>query len=1062
MSTAGSLALFFAAAVLCVAQTSETELLLNPKAIPPRAAPESPEQLRRNFANPPAEFRSMPLWVWNDEMNEARITEQLRQFQQQGIGGVFVHPRPGLMTSYLSDEWFRLWKFALAEGKRLGILVNIYDENSYPSGFAGGQVPSRAPDTAAQYVQVEESRTIQRRGVTVAFFAVAKDPATGAVTAAKKVEQPSQVPEGQTVMAFRLRRASGNPWTGEFPYVDLTNPRTTPMFLETTHEQYKKHVGDEFGKTVRWAFTDEPLIATAGAYDSAALSLPLSYNTLSEFQKRNGYDLADVIPSLFWDVGDFRKVRFDYWQTLHDLWKENFMRPMFQWCDRNNLQFTGHWMEHEWPYPWISPADASLYAYEHVPGIDMLEGSNLRKEGKDPHLLFTIRQMASVSHQLGRRAFCEAYGVAGWDSTFEHYKRFGDWLMVHGVNFMDQHLAFSTIRGARKRDHPQSFSDVSAWWPYYRLHADHLARVSYLSSVSESRNRVLVLQPTTSGFLYARRGGATPELARMKADNAAIHQFLSDHHVDYDLGDEYMIEWFGKQETAGKFRIGKAAYDVLVWPENMANLRKQTLPHLERYLASGGEVLALSDPAAYVDGRSSDAVSQMVAKYASQWKRVASHADLLAAIRKSAPPRIRFDRELPAGTASFDRVLPDGDRVLFFANTGLGSVSAKVEVDGAALELLDTVTGKVSPAAFTASGSKLNWMLSLAPAGSALYLLHAKPVVPPAPAAPVPLPGTTLTTSNWRIRADAPNVLPLDYCDVKIGDRTYTNINTWRANWTIWQSHGFERPAWDNAVQFNTSVFDRNHFDAKNSGFDATFRFDVASDAAKRGLELALESPELYRISVNGKPVDFRQAANWLDPHLRAIPIENLVRTGENFVTISAHPFDVRMELENVYLRGPAFAARPQSKGFRLEAGHAALEFGSWAKQGYPFYGDAVTYETDVDIPRDAKTVKVQLPEWQGSVAVVSVDGRESGRIGWQPFEAAVDVTPGKHTIAVKIVSTPRNPMGPFHNPTKPRMRAWPAAWAEFPETQPPGSAYDVLDYGLMSAPVLTVAGGSR
>ena len=47
------------------------------------------------------------------------------------------------------------------------------------------------------------------------------------------------------------------------------------------------------------------------------------------------------------------------------------MRPMFLWCDRNNLQFTGHWMDHERPFPWITPADANLYAYEHVPGIDL-------------------------------------------------------------------------------------------------------------------------------------------------------------------------------------------------------------------------------------------------------------------------------------------------------------------------------------------------------------------------------------------------------------------------------------------------------------------------------------------------------------------------------------------------------------------------------------------------------------------------------------------------------------------------------------------------------------------
>ncbi|MGA2266569.1 MAG: IMP dehydrogenase, partial [Phycisphaerae bacterium] len=49
-----------------------------------------------------------------------------------------------------------------------------------------------------------------------------------------------------------------------------------------------------------------------------------------------------------------------------------------------------------------------------------------------------IRQLASVAHQLGRRTLCEAYGVSGWDSTFEHYKRMGDWLLVHGINLIDQ------------------------------------------------------------------------------------------------------------------------------------------------------------------------------------------------------------------------------------------------------------------------------------------------------------------------------------------------------------------------------------------------------------------------------------------------------------------------------------------------------------------------------------------------------------------------------------------------------------------------------------------------
>ncbi len=69
----------------------------------------------------------------------------------------------------------------------------------------------------------------------------------------------------------------------------------------------RSELGAEFGKTVKWAFDDEPLLATAGAYDSAALALPLSFNTLAEFRKRCGYDLADHMPSLYWDVGEFRE-----------------------------------------------------------------------------------------------------------------------------------------------------------------------------------------------------------------------------------------------------------------------------------------------------------------------------------------------------------------------------------------------------------------------------------------------------------------------------------------------------------------------------------------------------------------------------------------------------------------------------------------------------------------------------------------------------------------------------------------------------------------------------------
>lgn len=1043
------------------AELDEKRTLLEPaslKSVPP---PATAQEIRQHFLDPPNEFRTAPLWVWNDEMNLERVKEQLRQFKEQGMGQVFVHPRPGLTTEYLSEDWFRLWKGALAEAKQLGLICNIYDENSYPSGFAGGHVPSLAPDTAAQYVQaqiVEAARlsvdNAPWRGPgTLAVFAIERD-ASGRVSKAARIAERGYPKLQGPAAVFSLRRAGGNPWTGQFPYVDLTHPDTGRLFIETTFEAYKRQVGGEFGKTVKWVFDDEPLLATVGAYEPGQLALPLSFNTLTEFRRRNGYDLRDELPSLFWDVGDWPRIRFDYWQTLHDLWKENYMRPLFLWCDRNGLRFTGHFMEHEWPYPWITPDDASLYAYMHTPGIDMLVGAELRQKGADPHMLFTIRQLASVAHQLGRRAFSETYGVAGWDSVLEHYKRMGDWQIVHGINFIDQHLSFTTVRGARKRDHPQSFSDIAAWWPYYRLHADHTARLCYVMSQGTAGHRLLVLAPTTSGFVWARRGGETPELARLRATFDELNQFLADHQLDFDLGDEYMIEWFG--EARGKqLRIGKASYDLLVWPQGMVNVRRHTLPVLEKYLAGGGEILALDAPAAYVDGRVSAAPRQLRERFPAQWHAVSDLQDLLQEIQRWLPPRVAFEQQVPSGIGHRMEILRDGSRVHLFTNSGLSQVTGRAAIEGAALEEWDTVTGRVRTAdSRSPTPGKIEFTLDLPPVASRLFYVSMTPGAERAPPRKAAEKTAALTLSDWKISPASPNVLVLDYCDLKVAGQSYADINTWDANWLVWQAHGYERPAWDNAIQFKRRILDHPPFPA-DSGFEAAFRFLAADVAAIAGAQLALEMPELYKVFVNGQPLDVSQGERWLDPHIRCFPVGMYLKAGENTVRVVGSPFDVRMELENLYLRGN-FSVEPEERGFSIR-GPRLLQLGSWAKQGYPFYYDTVLYEAAVNVPKRARSLRMSLPRWEGSVVEVLLDGKRVHVVGWQPYVCDTPVTPGRHVVGLRVMATPRNLFGPFHNSAKLRMIAWPAAWAESPEHQPPGAQHDLVDYGLVEPFVVEV-----
>ena len=61
------------------------------------------------FTMPANEFRSCPYWIWNGDMTEARITETLELYAAQGVGGVVIHARVGLITEYLSERWFELW-----------------------------------------------------------------------------------------------------------------------------------------------------------------------------------------------------------------------------------------------------------------------------------------------------------------------------------------------------------------------------------------------------------------------------------------------------------------------------------------------------------------------------------------------------------------------------------------------------------------------------------------------------------------------------------------------------------------------------------------------------------------------------------------------------------------------------------------------------------------------------------------------------------------------------------------------------------------------------------------
>ncbi|NCB08328.1 MAG: hypothetical protein EOM73_09215 [Bacteroidia bacterium] len=290
-----------------------------------------------------------------------------------------------------------------------------------------------------------------------------------------------------------------------------------------------------------------------------------------------------------------------------------------------------------------------------------------------------------------------------------------------------------------------------------------------------------------------------------------------------------------------------------------------------------------------------------------------------------------------------------------------------------------------------------------------------------------------------------PNILTLDYLELTMGKFKNEPMYYYAADTEIWKQHGFPDNPWSSSAQFKTELVDADTF-PEGTGFTVCYPFIVDESYEPSEIQLVVERPWLYKVSVNGNPVRELENQFWLDPEFRLFDIGGLIQKGRNEVVVTASPFSMYCETEPVYLLGN-FAVLPQEKGWKL-ANARTLATGTWKNQGMPFYGQTVSYTKKVQVKVESRFL-IELPEWKGTVAEVLVDGKHQGIIFLKPYELEVSIPYGIHEITVNITGSNKNTLGPHHNFKTPGIVA-PGTFRSAPQIQPSGENYDLLDYGLM------------
>jgi hypothetical protein len=695
-----------------------------------------------------------------------------------------------------------------------------------------------------------------------------------------------------------------------------------------------------------------------------------------------------------------------------------------------------------------------MAAWQQTPGIDCLMNQYREETNAQFGNLRMVRELASVANQLGqRRRLCEIYGAGGWDLRFEDMKRIGDWLGVLGVNLFDEHLSYITLRGARKNDHPQSFSYHEPWWNDYHIIAQYLTRLSYAMSLGEQVNEVLILEPTTTAWMY-QFPGAPAQKERLKQIGDRFFELLlglERAQQPYDLGCEDILARHGMVE-GNKLRVAKRVYSALVLPPLTENVNARTADLIEAFLKAGGTVLACGEPPKLIDGSESDRVAKLAA--GTGWKTIQPQ-ELVKALEPLRGGRTVVQRDADdKGNLFHQSRLGEFGELLLLVNTSIESESkGLVETRSQRVEQWNLETGAIEPYPAT-PGAQTKIAFSLPPCGSLLLRLGpagetAAAVTPAAPSPAIALP----SAGAAQVRRIEPNVLVLDYVDLTVAGQTLREQYYYSAAQKAFAANGMERNPWDSAVQFRDELVKKS-FPA-DSGFEVTYRFTIQT-RVPRGIELVVERPDLYTITCNGKPVQPTPGAWWLDRAFGRIDLSGVAQVGENAVVLKAAPMTIFHEIERAYVLGD-FTLKPQDKGYAIvPAEPLRIDRAGWNQQGCPFYAAGVAYVQDFQVERPGGRYDVALPSWYGSVARVLVNGKLAGHIYHRP--CACDVTPfireGTNRVEVQVVGTLKNTLGPHHN-SPPLGTAWPAMFRNGPATRPTGTQYHTVDYGLMEPMVL-------
>ena len=265
----------------------------------------------------------IPMAAITGKPDKTLIFDFVKSFKENSIDQIMIYPRSGCELEYLSDEWFDTVANYIDVAKQLDVAIWLYDEFNWPSGDAGGLVTKNPEFRLKSFKYIGENK--------------------------------GEISTHSTHNADIF---------GEKYFPDLLNENAAQYFIECTHEKYYTRFKDDFGKTIKGFFTDEPSIGYACSKESLPYYYGLETDYFAKFNRNFENDLND----------EYENFKSNVFNLIGERFNRCYLGKITDWCTNHGILSTGHFAYDDTPYSATHACGNFLKNLKSlsIPGIDEL------------------------------------------------------------------------------------------------------------------------------------------------------------------------------------------------------------------------------------------------------------------------------------------------------------------------------------------------------------------------------------------------------------------------------------------------------------------------------------------------------------------------------------------------------------------------------------------------------------------------------------------------------------------------------------------------------------------